>query len=153
MELLTADQRDALFDTLQQDAFHLELRDSYAVDSEDESYRRWKRGEPPDPSERDRPWLQRIKRITQRGRTVRRVRVVTEPISEYMRFEYDSTAENQLRERTSAGPRGLLPSGVVCPARRDWWLSTIRLSRSASSTSPTAPRIRSADPALVPPVH
>ena len=94
MELLTVDQRDALFDTFQRDAFHLELRDSYAVGSEDDSYQRWKRGEPPDPADRDRPWLQRIKRITQRGRTIRRVRVIMEPISEYIHFEYDSTPEN-----------------------------------------------------------
>src|SRR6266516_6899861 len=114
MELLTADQRDALFDTFQRDAFHLELRDSYAVDSEDESYRRWKRGEPPDPADQDRPWLQRIRRITQRGGIVRRIRVITEPISEYVRFEYDSTPENLAAgEDIRWLPRHLVPVGVV----------------------------------------
>jgi hypothetical protein len=124
MELLTADQRDALFDTFQRDAFHLELRDNYAVDSEGESYRRWKRGEPQDPSDRDRPWLQRIKRITRCGRTVRRVRVITEPISEYIHFEYDSTPENLTAgEDIRWLPRRLIPVGVVFPLEgRDWWL-------------------------------
>jgi len=124
MELLTADQRDALFDTFQRDAFHLELRDSYAVGSEDESYRRWKRGEPSDPADQDRPWLQRIRRVTRLGRTVRRVRVITEPISDYIHFEYDSTPENLAAgEDIRWLPRRLVPADVVFPLEgRDWWL-------------------------------
>ena len=124
MELLTADQRDALFDSFRRDAFHLELRDSYAVDSEDESYRRWKCGEPPDPADRDRSWPQRIRRITRQGRAVRRVRVITEPISEYIQFEYDSTPENLAAgEDIRWLPRRLVPAGVVFPLEgRDWWL-------------------------------
>jgi hypothetical protein len=124
MGLLTADQRDALFDTFERDAFHLELRDSYHVDSEDESYLRWKRGEPPDLDELQRPWLRRMRQIATSGRTVRRVRVVTEPLSEYIRFEYDCTPQN-----ISAGedirwlPRHRTPDDIVFPLEgMDWWL-------------------------------
>jgi hypothetical protein len=124
MRLLTAEQRNALFDTLERDAFHLELRDSYYVDSEDESYRRWKRGDPPDPRELERPWLQRMRRVIKSGKTVRRVRVVTEPLSEYIRFEYDSTLENLMAgEDIRWLPRHLVPEDVTFPLEgRDWWL-------------------------------
>ncbi len=153
MELLTADQRDALFDSFQRDAFHLELRDSYAVDSEDESYWRWKRGEPPDPADRNRPWLQRIKRITQLGRTVRRVRVITEPISEYIHFEYDSTPENLAAgEDIRWLPRRLVPADVIFPLEgRDWWLfdnSFIAVGEFDDHGRPLGSRI-STDPALL----
>jgi len=122
--LWTTDQRDALFDTFERDAFHLELRDTYHVDSEDESYRRWKDGEPPDPGERERPWMQRIRRAVRSGKTIRRVRVVTEPISEYIRFEYDGTPENiAAGEDIRWLPRHLTPVDIVFPLEeRDWWL-------------------------------
>jgi hypothetical protein len=153
MELLTADQRDALFDTFQRDAFHLELRDSYAVGSEDDSYQRWKRGEPPDPADRDRPWLQRIKRITQRGRTIRRVRVIMEPISEYIHFEYDSTPENLAAgEDIRWLPRRLVPAGVVFPLEgRDWWLfddSLVAVGEFDDYGRPLGSRV-STDPVLL----
>ena len=124
MELWTAERRDTLFDTFERDAFHLELRDDYHLDSEDESFRRWKRGDPADPSDYDRPWLRRIRRVTDSGRTVRRVRVVSEPLSEYIRYEFNSTGQNLAAgEDIRWLPRHLVPVGLVFPAYgRDWWL-------------------------------
>lgn len=124
MELWTTEQRDALFDTFQRDAFHLELQDTYSVSSEDTSYRKWKRGEPQDPDDGERPWLQRVTRAVKSGRTVRRVRVVTEPVSEYIRYEYDGTPQNlAFGEDIRWLPRRLVPPDVVFPlAGRDWWL-------------------------------
>ena len=153
MELLAADQRDALFDTFQRDAFHLELRDSYTVDSEDESYQRWKRGEPPDPSDRDRPWLRRMMRITQAGRTVRRERGITEPISEYIHFEDDSTPENLAAgEDIRWLPRHLVPAEIAFPLEgRDWWLfddSLVAVGEFDGHGRPLGSRV-SADPALL----
>jgi hypothetical protein len=129
MRLWTAEQRDTLFDTLDRDAFHLELQDAYRVDSEDESYRRWKHGEPPDPSDCDRPWLRQIKAVADSGRTVRRVRVVSVPASEYIRYAYAGTADNLAAgEDIRWLPRHLLPAGLVLPAEgRDWWLFDDRL--------------------------
>jgi hypothetical protein len=120
----TAEQREAIFDRLQRDAFHLELRDAYYVDSEDESYRRWKNGEAPDPSDYDRPWLHRIRMLTSSGKTIRRVRVISEPISEYIRYEYDGTPQNiAAGEDIRWLPRQRVPRDLVFPAEgRDWWL-------------------------------
>jgi hypothetical protein len=124
MRLWTAEQRDALFDQIQRDAFHLELRDTYHVDSEDESYRRWSSGEPPDPSDYDRPWLGRIRMLTSSGKTVRRVRVVSEPVTQYIQYEYDGTDQNiAAGEDIRWLPRQNLPDGIAFPAEgRDWWL-------------------------------
>ncbi len=124
MRLWTAEQRDTLFDTFERDAFHLELRDAYHIDSEDESYRRWKRGEAPGPSDYDRPWLRRIKMLANSGRTVRRVRVVSEPVSEYIRYEFAGTPQNLAAgEDIRWLPRHLVPADLVFPVEgRDWWL-------------------------------
>jgi hypothetical protein len=124
MTLWTAEQRDRLFDTFERDAFHLELRDAYHVDSEDDSYNRWKHGESPDPSDYDRPWLRCIRSTVSSGRTVRRVRIVSEPASEYIRYEYDSTPQNLAAgEDIRWLPRRLLPADLVFPVQgKDWWL-------------------------------
>jgi hypothetical protein len=124
MGLWTAEQRNTLFDTIEQSAFHLELRDAYYVDSEDDSYRRWKLGEPQLAAEEDRPWLQRMRRVVKSGKTVRRIRVVTEPVSEYIRFEYDCTPENLAAgEDIRWLPRHLVPEDITLPVEgRDWWL-------------------------------
>jgi hypothetical protein len=124
MRLWTAQQRDILFDLFERDAFHLELRDSYHVVSEDESYRMWKHGEPPDPSDYDRPWLRRIRAVTGSGRVVRRIRVISEPLSEYIRYEHYATPQNLAAgEDIRWLPRRLVPEDVVFPlAGTDWWL-------------------------------
>ncbi len=124
MSLWTAERRDSLFDTFEHDAFHLELRDAYHVDSEDESYQRWKRGEPSLRSDYDRPWLRRIKMAVSTGRTVRRVRVISEPLSEYISYEYDGTPQNLAAgEDIRWLPRRLIPADLVFPLDgRDWWL-------------------------------
>jgi hypothetical protein len=151
MRLWSAEQRDALFDTFVRDAFHLELRDSYYVDSEDDSYRRWKRGEPP--GDDQRPWLQRTRRLVKSGKTIRRVRVVTEPFSEYIRFEHDSTPQN-----VAAGedirwlPRHLVPQNLVFPLKgNDWWLFDdylIAAGQFDKGGNPTGSEITT-DPAIV----
>jgi len=41
-----------------------------------------------------RPWTQLIREVTGRGVEVRRARIVSEPISEYVRFEYELSETN-----------------------------------------------------------
>jgi uncharacterized protein DUF6879 len=53
---------------------------------------------------------------TQCGKTVRRVLVITEPVSEYIQFEYDSTPENLAAgEDIRWLPRHLVPTGIAFP--------------------------------------
>lgn len=70
-------------------ADHLEMRDAY--DLRDATFKRWQRtgGVPVDPdSDYWRPWLSRVREATQRGVRIRRLRVISEPLSEYIRFEH-----------------------------------------------------------------
>jgi hypothetical protein len=128
VELITSDQRDELFATFERDAFHLELRDAYHVAGEDDPFHRWLNGWPDD-GVWQQPWLSRIRRATRSGRTVRRVRVVTEPLTDYIRWEHAVTAANQeAGEDIRWLPRHLVPSGIAWPLRaNDWWLFDDRL--------------------------
>lgn len=76
---------------------HLELRDQYGVAAENEKFMAWKAGHRDDPADRPswwRPWLDLIVEITARGVEVRRARIFSEPMSDYIRFEYDGTFAN-----------------------------------------------------------
>ncbi|GAB2553614.1 DUF6879 family protein [Nocardia heshunensis] len=75
-------QSGELFRECQFDAFHLEVRDSYAVPSESEGLRRFLNGEPAATDYSSRPWVQLIRETSARGVVVRRVRAVTVPHSD-----------------------------------------------------------------------
>lgn len=91
MRLLTDDQWDDLLSSCGQSAFHLEMRDAYDADDERERFRAFmvagRRDHEADYPQR-RPWLEAIRRVTAAGVQVRRVRIVSEPVSDYIRFEH-----------------------------------------------------------------
>ncbi|MFI0406184.1 DUF6879 family protein [Actinomadura sp. 3N508] len=67
-------------------AFHLELRDAYGVDEENGPFLAWLNGEPDDYQWRT-SWLAHIRAVASAGVTVQRLRVVTEPHTDYVRWE------------------------------------------------------------------
>lgn len=123
MDLITSAQRDELFNSFERDAFHLELRDDYGSPIEDTPYARWQRGESDDFSWLD-PWKDLMRRTTGEGKTVRRVRVITEPHSQYVQWEHSLTVQNlEVGEDIRWLPRTQLPEGISFPVNgNDWWL-------------------------------
>lgn len=71
-------------------AFHFEARDVYTPDDPD--WLAWKVGNRFDPAQRWRSFFELMSATTARGVNVRRARVVSEPVTDYIRFEYDVTA-------------------------------------------------------------
>ncbi|MFC1421009.1 DUF6879 family protein [Streptacidiphilus cavernicola] len=87
----------AMLRAAQSTAVHLEMRDSYAVASEAEEFEAWRQGKRYDPADRAswwRPWLDLITETVDRGVVIRRARVVSEPVSEYIRYEHSGTFSN-----------------------------------------------------------
>ncbi|CAN3978727.1 DUF6879 family protein [Kitasatospora purpeofusca] len=76
-------------------AVHLEMRDSYMLD--DPEFIAWQNGKRLDPADREswwRSWLDVVAEATGRGVVMRRLRVVSEPVTDYIRYEYDVTFPN-----------------------------------------------------------
>ncbi|MEV0445702.1 DUF6879 family protein [Streptomyces spectabilis] len=123
MELISSDKRNQLFERFAHDAFHLELRDDYSVPNEVGPFEDWLNGRESDDSFMA-PWLQLMKRVTESGKTVRRVRVVTEPHSPYIQWEHATTNVNEeAGELIRWLPRHKLPAGLHFPVDgNDWWL-------------------------------
>ncbi|MEV4502446.1 DUF6879 family protein [Streptomyces klenkii] len=123
MDLITSAERDKLFENFERDAFHLELRDDYGSPVEDTPYTRWQRGEPDDFAWLD-PWMTLMKRVTGEGKAVRRVRVISEPHSQYVRWEHSLTRLNiEAGEEIRWLPRHQVPDSLAFPVSgNDWWL-------------------------------
>ncbi|WP_208614668.1 DUF6879 family protein [Streptomyces regalis] len=80
---------EELFRDCQRTAVHLEMRDAYM--KSDPAFIDWKAGVALDPAKRWADWHAIVTEATSRGVEVRRARVVSTPVSEYIRFEYDVT--------------------------------------------------------------
>ncbi|WP_405677504.1 hypothetical protein OG292_23670 [Streptomyces sp. NBC_01511] len=80
---------DELFRNCRSSAVHLEMRDGYM--KSDPVFIDWHAGRRIDPAERWPEWHELVPEATGRGVAVRRARIVSEPVSEYIRFEYEVT--------------------------------------------------------------
>ncbi|MDT0319533.1 DUF6879 family protein [Streptomyces millisiae] len=87
---------DELLDSATRRAAHLELRDHYGVDEERQMVSAWRANGavPAYDSEFWRPWVSLVERTVARGVQVRRARVVSQPVTEYIRFEHAITDVN-----------------------------------------------------------
>ncbi|GAB2901322.1 DUF6879 family protein [Streptomyces mayteni] len=114
---------DELLDSAVHMAAHLELRDHYGVDEERQVVSAWRANDvvPAYDSEFWRPWVPLIERTVARGVQVRRARVVSEPVTEYIRFEHAITEVNlRAGEQVRWLPRRLA-SDLALPGN-DFWL-------------------------------
>ncbi|UGQ14819.1 hypothetical protein LO772_15340 [Yinghuangia sp. ASG 101] len=91
-----AERLSGLMATARSFAVHWETRDSYAVDGEDEDFEAWRVGRVSDEEEAAwwAPFLDDVVAATGRGVVFRRLRVVSEPVSAYIRYEHVGTGQN-----------------------------------------------------------
>lgn len=96
VEPISEEARDHFLTTFEREALHLEMRDIYATDIEKTRFQSWLRGQPLDPDTEAQwwqPWFELMRRTTQAGKTLRRLRIVSEPVTDYIRFEWLDAAQ------------------------------------------------------------
>ncbi|MER8114646.1 hypothetical protein GTY81_10885 [Streptomyces sp. SID8366] len=112
-------------------AVHLEMRDHYGVAHEADDFRMWlETGRlDTDPASPDwAPWVGLVSQALARGVRVRRARIVSEPVSDYIRYEHASTVVNvQAGEDVRWLPRRHA-SDIALPGN-DFWLFDGRVIR------------------------
>jgi hypothetical protein len=114
---LTPEQFGALFTSFRSSAFRLEQLQVYNVPSEVEALAAWRKDGSVGPNE---AWCRTIRAARSRGASMRRVRLVVEPLSDYTRWElavmrWSVEAGEDIRVLV-AGGLGEWPSGP------DYWL-------------------------------
>ncbi|MFC8531777.1 DUF6879 family protein [Nocardia sp. NPDC057227] len=120
MYSVTGEQLDELFRSPWQRAFHLELQDTYAVSGEFEPLRQYLAGETENAAWQQ-GWLDLVSEITAAGKTVQRVRVVTEPHADYTRWALAVAPRNiAAGEDVRWLPRHLVDSRQL--TGDDYWL-------------------------------
>jgi hypothetical protein len=124
MELLTPEQWAELLISCQRSASHLEMRDCYSAADEKDRFERFlttgRRDHAAEAAERQ-AWLGLMRRITSAGVRVRRARIVSEPVSDYIRFEWHGAGPSiEAGEELRWLPRRLA-SGIALPGN-DFWL-------------------------------
>jgi hypothetical protein len=78
---------DELLATFERSSVHLETRDAYGTAVELPHMAKWASGEPDDLAWLE-SWCDTLRRHVAAGRTVRRARVVSEPLSDYQRWSH-----------------------------------------------------------------
>jgi hypothetical protein len=120
-----------LIGACERSAIHLETRDVYAIPEEVEPFVAWKAGFRHEPDDRDSWWnefKQQIADAVARGVVVRRARVVSEPVTDYIRFEYDGTFKSIASgESVRWLPRRL--ASDLCVPCNDFWVFDERVVR------------------------
>ncbi|HEY7145714.1 MAG TPA: hypothetical protein VH637_15845 [Streptosporangiaceae bacterium] len=124
MEPLAPEQWAELLGSCQRSAFHLEMRDWYSAADEKGRFERFlatgRRDHAAEAPER-RAWLDLIHRITSAGVRVRRARIVSEPVTDYIRFEWHGAGPSiEAGEEVRWLPRRLA-SALALPGN-DFWL-------------------------------
>lgn len=112
-----------LLDSAREHALHLELRDVYAVGEEREVYDAFLRdgSVPADDSAYWSGWLPLVERTVARGVKVRRARIVSEPVTDYVRFEHAITDAN-LRAGEEVRWLGRRHASTLALPGNDFWL-------------------------------
>ncbi|RIQ11895.1 hypothetical protein DY240_27925 [Jiangella rhizosphaerae] len=103
---------------------HLEMRDVYTVESERDSITAWRNGFRRDPADWAswwRPWHDLVHATVARGVVMRRARIVSEPVSEYIRYEYDGTFTNITAGELVRWLPRRRATGIALPGN-DFWL-------------------------------
>lgn len=124
MEPISEQQRDAFLATFQREAVHLEMRDVYATTIEKDRFATWLSGQPLDPETEAawwQPWFELMKRNIEAGKTLRRLRIICEPVTDYIRFEWLDAAQ---LVRAGEDVRWLLrrnASALLLPGN-DFWM-------------------------------
>ena len=111
----------------QRSAVHLEMRDAYVPD--DPSFIAWQGGPPYDRTQREADWHALAGGALARGVVMRRARIISEPVTPYIRFEYDVTDSMNIAagEQVRWLPRRRA-SDLALPGN-DFWVFDDRLVR------------------------
>ncbi|MEU3207895.1 DUF6879 family protein [Streptomyces cyaneofuscatus] len=83
----------ALLRSAERSAVHLEMRDSYMADA---LFDRWRKGRDEELPEEYRQWQELVRETVARGVTLRRARIVSEPVTDYIRWEHSLTARHNI---------------------------------------------------------
>lgn len=149
VRLVDDDEFDRLTRTFDREALHLETRDAYGTEAELPYMARWAAGQPDDLSWLG-DWCANLRAHRAAGRSMRRARVVSEPLSDYQRWSHGIAGPMvEAGEDIRWVPRRLV-SSIAFPGN-DFYLFDDRLAvfLTYSGNGLAGDRIATTDPRTV----
>ncbi|MFT2016092.1 DUF6879 family protein [Streptomyces sp. 796.1] len=116
--MLAGEEFGRLFEDFERTAFRLETLDAYDVEEEQEEIARFLAGADMGPEWADNPW---VRSMTDKGKQVARVHVLSSPLTDYLRYELSAYPGNV----TAGESIGVIDrSELVAPELpdHDFWL-------------------------------
>lgn len=115
----------ALLRSARRSAVHLEMRDSYM---DDPLFTAWREGREVDLPEEYREWQALVRETVARGVSLRRARVVSEPVTDYIRWEHSLTTPHNIAAGESVRwlPRRIA-SDLALPGNDLWLIDEERI--------------------------
>jgi hypothetical protein len=118
---ISYEEFDGLFTSFKREALHLEMRDAYGTAVELPHLAKWEAGELDDDTSWLEPWFATVRAGTAAGKSFRRARIVSEPLSNYQRWVLkDTQLYVEAGEDIRWVPRRLV-SAIALPGN-DFWL-------------------------------
>ncbi|WP_406091585.1 DUF6879 family protein [Kitasatospora purpeofusca] len=134
--LLDGDQWRRHFDGYGYSAFRLEAQPVYMMPREAENVARFLRGEPK-PAEHNAAWHARVRGFVSSGRTIGRVRVVRQPLTDYQRYQFAWGIPGNIAAGEDIRILDATEQDFGIPLQ-DWWMfdesSVVRLNFRADGT-------------------
>lgn len=121
---ISEDEFADLFRRFHSSAFRLETREYYAMSYEREAFHRFLKGHPQPPSALPwwQDWLNQMQELTHNGKRIGRVRIMSEPPTDYQRWEMWGTPFHvEVGEEIHYLSRSAALALHV-PLDEDWWL-------------------------------
>jgi len=121
----------SMLEAAEHSAVHLEMRDTYGVSGEADDFTTWQRTGQRDTDRHSAhwaPWVDLVSRAVSRGVIVQRARIVSEPVSDYIRFEHAGTTVNLSAGEQVRWLSRRRASDIALPGN-DFWLFDGRLIR------------------------
>ncbi|ARQ71124.1 DUF6879 family protein [Streptomyces marincola] len=134
-------------------AVHLEMRDVYGIAEEEAEFAAWKGGDgglDPGWAEQRRGWLDLVRSAVARGVVMRRARVVSEPVTDYIRYEHAGTPLNIEAGEDVRWLSRRRASDIALPGN-DYWLfdnQIVRFNHFTGDGASAGPEVVG-DPAVV----
>ena len=114
----------ALFERFERSAFRIEARDRYDVENERDEFAAFLEGKPlPRRSAERDPWLSLVAAHKAAGRLIERVRIVSQPLTDYTRYEFAAYRDNiAAGEKVRVVARAALTDADQSWASEDFWI-------------------------------
>lgn len=106
---------------------HLELRDAYAVDTESPAYLHWRENQDKPRPPRESYWQGLVADTVGRGVIIRRLRVVSLPPTDYIRFEHAGTWQTVEAGEDVRWLRREDAAGLLAPSNDFWMIDRERI--------------------------